>query len=193
MVRFDQREQTVFRSLEAICESVRQWYIADDGHWTEFRSCEIKRESKKICEQIERSESRFPLDVETVDRLQTAVDNAGLLLAGGKVLDSDSTNSANAEQLETIELGESLDPNSKIILQTMLELNCNEFNRMKSTEIVRAALYSGDEKRAFEQLIRLDLVASKEGRGGGYWLTAKGIKVASKINGGTVTPTDCTV
>jgi hypothetical protein len=87
-------------------------------------------------------------------------------------------------------LGESLDPNSKSILQAMSELGCTELNRMKAREIVRAALYTGDEKRVFDQLKRLELIASKEGRGGGYWLTAKGESVALRLNGGTVTPTD---
>ena len=88
------------------------------------------------------------------------------------------------------DLGESLDPNSKTILQAMGELECTELNRMKASEIVKAALYSGDEKRVFDQLKRLALIASKEGRGGGYWLTKKGESVALKINGGTVIPTD---
>ena len=88
------------------------------------------------------------------------------------------------------DLGESLDPNSKMILQAMGELECTELNRMKASEIVKAALYSGDEKRVFDQLKRLALIASKEGRGGGYWLTKKGESVALKINGVTVIHTD---
>ena len=94
------------------------------------------------------------------------------------------------------ELGESLDPNSKSILQAMAELQCDELNRTSAKEIIKTAIYSGDEKRAFDQLKRLSLVASKQGRNGGYWMTARGAKVAEKLNGaigGTVTPTDCTV
>ena len=94
------------------------------------------------------------------------------------------------------ELGESLDPNSKSILQAMAELQCDELNRTSAKEIIKTAIYSGDEKRAFGQLKRLSLVASKQGRNGGYWMTARGAKVAEKLNGakgGTVTPTDCTV
>ena len=187
-VQFDGLEQDVFLSVEPIYVAVLKWYVADDGHWSEFRSCRTKRESKAIQEQIQRSESQFPLDVKLLKELQAAVNNARLRLAG-KIISV--PNSSNSEQLEA--LGESLDPNSKIILQTMLELNCNEFNRLSATEIIKAALYSGDEKRAFNQLKRLGLVTSKEGRSGGYWLTEKGTNMGSKINGGTVTPTDCTV
>jgi hypothetical protein len=90
-------------------------------------------------------------------------------------------------------LDESLDPNSRTILQTMLELGCNELERMPARQIIKAALYSGDEKRAFDQLKRLALVAAEGGRYGGYWLTAKGVNIAQRFNGATVTPTDQTV
>ena len=109
----------------------------------------------------------------------------------------DSGTVQTGEQSDTPgELGESLDPNSKIILQAMAELQCDELNRTSAKEIIKTAIYSGDEKRAFDQLKRLSLVASKQGRNGGYWMTARGAKVAEKLNGakgGTVTPTDCTV
>ncbi len=99
-----------------------------------------------------------------------------------------------AEALAAVEgLGESLDENSKIILQAMYELKCNELNRMSAGEIITTALYKGDEKRCFNQLKRLELVATKQGRNGGCWLTTKGSSIASKLNGGTVIPTDCTV
>ncbi len=78
-------------------------------------------------------------------------------------------------------LSESLDPNSKSILQAMFEINCTELNRTSGKEIIKVALCSGDEKRAFDQLKRLDLIASKLGKNGGYWLTSKGRLVAKKL------------
>jgi predicted transcriptional regulator len=100
--------------------------------------------------------------------------------------------------IEQESLGESLDPNSANILETMLELDCNELNRLTADRILRAALHKGDKKRAFKQLQRLGLVASTEkgGRYGGYWLTTKGLFFAQRIqemNSATVTPIVCTV
>ena len=114
-VQFNGLEQDVFESVKAICESVREWYIADGGHWVEFKLCSIRRESKGISEQIRRSESRFPFDVHLLDRLQgaveqcydrarerldvqAAVDSAGLFLAGERISASNSTNSTELSE-----------------------------------------------------------------------------------------------
>jgi len=74
-----------------------------------------------------------------------------------------------------------LDPNSKYLLQAMLELKVTEINRQTAEEIVRVALASGDAKRVFDQLKRLHLVNTKHGKSGGIWLTPKGIEIAKAI------------
>lgn len=92
-----------------------------------------------------------------------------------------------------------LAPNDRFLLITMLELNATAIKPESGATIVMAALYRGDHKRAFKALINSKLVDSKDGRGGGYWLTKAGEEAArqllriSKENGATVSPTDCTV
>lgn len=91
-------------------------------------------------------------------------------------------------------LGEALNDTSRCILRAMLELNPTPIKPETSATIMKTALGSGDEKRVFQQVSRLKLIGSKEGRGGGRWLTEKGVTIAKKLAsiGATVTPTDCT-
>lgn len=89
---------------------------------------------------------------------------------------------------------EPLTPNDRCILQAMLELNATALKPEIGPKIVRTALHRGDAKRAFERLIARRFVDSKEGRGGGYWLTQSGLKAAKTLLGigATDSHTDCT-
>jgi hypothetical protein len=78
--------------------------------------------------------------------------------------------------------GESpLAANDRFILQAMLEMNADVMHPRSAREIVRAAVSTGDEKRAFDNLKRNGLVKSKQGRCGGYWLTQKGKEAAEEL------------
>jgi len=92
-----------------------------------------------------------------------------------------STIKKDEGRIVSFDLTESLDPNSKYLLQAMLELKVTEINRQTAEEIVRVALASGDAKRVFDQLKRLHLVNTKQGKSGGIWLTPKGIEIAKAI------------
>ena len=92
-----------------------------------------------------------------------------------------STGKEDEGRIVSFDLTESLDPNSKYLLQAMLELKVTEINRQTAEEIVPVALASGDAKRVFDQLKRLNLVNTKQGKSGGIWLTPKGIEIAKAI------------
>lgn len=81
-----------------------------------------------------------------------------------------------------------LSENDRSILTAMLEIDAAIHNPQSAATIVKTALYSGDQKRAFENLMLNGLVKSKEGRAGGYWLTDTGIELAKRLsaNGATV-------
>jgi hypothetical protein len=89
---------------------------------------------------------------------------------------------------------EPLTPNDRCILQAMFELNATALKPETGPKIVRTALHRGDAKRAFERLIASRFVDSKDGRGGGYWLTQSGLKAAKTLLGigATDSHTDCT-
>ncbi len=86
------------------------------------------------------------------------------------------------------ELSTTLTANDRAILVAMLELDAGKHQPHSASTIVRVALYSGDKKRAFDNLIVNKLVDSKAGRAGGYWLTESGKLWAKYIseNGATV-------
>jgi len=86
-----------------------------------------------------------------------------------------------------------LTENDRSILSAMLDLNATSLNPEPARVIIPLALYLGDAKRAFDNLIGNGFVASKCGRSGGYWLTKRGIEVAKELanNGATVRPTVC--
>lgn len=74
-----------------------------------------------------------------------------------------------------------LTENDRCILKAMRSLGATTLKLETATTIVEAALYRGDAKKAFTRLIDLGLVASRGSRGGGYWLTYLGERVAAEI------------
>ncbi|WP_436715479.1 hypothetical protein U8335_23820 [Roseiconus lacunae] len=64
------------------------------------------------------------------------------------------------------------------ILQAMLEIDAIVSSPKSAEEITRQAIGRVDRKRGFGRLRRNGLVEVKIGRGGGYWLTEKGLRVA---------------
>lgn len=87
-----------------------------------------------------------------------------------------------------------LTENDRHILVAMLESGARLVYPQSAKTIVGAALFRGDEKRAFRNLRQNGLVKSKTGAGGGYWLTESGKAIANQIKsiGATEAPTDCT-
>lgn len=71
-----------------------------------------------------------------------------------------------------------LTPNDQDILVAMYEMAATTAKPEVGKDIFDAALGKGDHKKGFDRLIAEGLVDSREGRGGGYWLTPKGSHVA---------------
>lgn len=78
-------------------------------------------------------------------------------------------------------LASPLTENDRSLLIAMRSLDAMKHNAQAAGTLVQAALYSGDQKRAFDNLKLNKLVDAKEGRGGGYWLTKDGFLIANHL------------
>lgn len=78
-------------------------------------------------------------------------------------------------------LANPLTDNDRLLLQTMAELDARGHKPETGAVIVKTALYSGDEKRAFRNLLLNKLVRSKRGKSGGYWLTKTGDELEKRL------------
>jgi len=84
-------------------------------------------------------------------------------------------------ELNPDELTEPLTDNDRDILIAMLEAGSSKVSPTKGDGIIRLALGSGDKNKAFQRLVANRLVESKGGKGGGYWLTMCGLKIAKGL------------
>tara|TARA_A100001391_G_C5044452_1_gene271754 strand:- start:307 stop:1236 length:930 start_codon:yes stop_codon:yes gene_type:complete len=85
------------------------------------------------------------------------------------------------------ELRSPLTENDRCLLSAMLQLDAGKHYPKSGSMVVGTALYSGDTKRAFDNLLANGLVKSKTGRGGGYWLTGDGRLWAEYLSGNGAT------
>lgn len=92
-----------------------------------------------------------------------------------------SMHPSSADDGDRIESDGPLTPNDRCIVQAMHELGATIANPQSAETIIKAALDAGDEKRAFVRLKLYKFVDAKGGRGGGYWLTAKGVVLAEEL------------
>lgn len=105
--------------------------------------------------------------------------------------------SGGADDVDEFGLGGPLTENDRCIIQAMFDLGATIDNPQSAAVILRSALAQGNNKREFVRLKTYGIVDAKDGRGGGYWLTAKGMILAETLqkrcrNGATNSPTDCT-
>lgn len=140
------------------------------------------------------SRSSSKLLVEAPGRLKDASDPVGGILGpivAIEQLSSDGERFRNIDAvidsvLQSWEAGPAslrspLTANDRSILCAMLALDASITKPESATEIVNAAIYRGDHKRAFKNLTFNKLVHSKQGREGGYWLTVSGEALAKKL------------
>lgn len=74
-----------------------------------------------------------------------------------------------------------LTENDRCIVQAMFGLNAKIDNPQSAETILQSALAQGNNKREFDRLKSFGYVDAKTGRGGGYWLTAKGVALAEEL------------
>ncbi|MEM7473711.1 MAG: hypothetical protein AAF483_01880 [Planctomycetota bacterium] len=78
-------------------------------------------------------------------------------------------------------LESTLTENDRFILVAMLNLKAFATKPETGRSVVEAALFRGDVKRAFRNLVANKLVDSKKGKSGGYWLTETGAALAAEL------------